>query len=438
MVLTGMSPKIFKVFDLLGLPALFTIRPTLDEGIQALPTRPSWAVAMDPWILSACRSPASSSELKEQGSRFIAHLAPAASPAAAMALLESLRKRYHDATHHCWAYRLGWARACCRGPRTTASRATRRASPSSERSRRRRFRRGPRRGALFRGREAGHRRARPRLQRRREAGARARPPRPETLTEEWLVSLPYGAQGSLRHAAEALGVELGEQAFGRGRDGRGQGSQGSARSAFAAPTGEARASSGRGRSGGNRSEGPRGRSRGGPRAGPRASATSVVQPAAFRGQHPLRLPGPFPLPLRAASSGSGRRPDHALLTFKGKVVHDPQFKVRPEMETTCDERPRPPGHPGEHRPEALLPLREVPRGIPGGGRAALPGRAALRAASWSWRATRPPSRPSPRPWSWTPRPSSSAPTRTSTVSTAAPSASPSATSSSPQARHARP
>lgn len=28
-------------------------------------------------------------------------------------------------------------------------------------------------------------------------------------------------------------------------------------------------------------------------------------------------------------------PDHALLTFKGKVVHDPQFKVRPEMETTC-------------------------------------------------------------------------------------------------------
>lgn len=35
LVLTGMSPKIFKVFDLLGLPALFTIHPTLDEGIQA-------------------------------------------------------------------------------------------------------------------------------------------------------------------------------------------------------------------------------------------------------------------------------------------------------------------------------------------------------------------------------------------------------------------
>ena len=33
MVLTGMSPKIFKVFDLLGLTALLTIRPTLDEGL---------------------------------------------------------------------------------------------------------------------------------------------------------------------------------------------------------------------------------------------------------------------------------------------------------------------------------------------------------------------------------------------------------------------
>jgi len=37
LVLTGMSSKIFKVFDLLGLPALLTIRPTLDEGLQAFP-----------------------------------------------------------------------------------------------------------------------------------------------------------------------------------------------------------------------------------------------------------------------------------------------------------------------------------------------------------------------------------------------------------------
>ena len=33
LVLTGMSPKIFKVFDLLGLAALLTLRPTLDEGL---------------------------------------------------------------------------------------------------------------------------------------------------------------------------------------------------------------------------------------------------------------------------------------------------------------------------------------------------------------------------------------------------------------------
>ncbi len=33
MALTGMSPKIYKVFDLLGLTALLTIRPTLDEGL---------------------------------------------------------------------------------------------------------------------------------------------------------------------------------------------------------------------------------------------------------------------------------------------------------------------------------------------------------------------------------------------------------------------
>jgi anti-sigma B factor antagonist len=33
MVLSGMSPKIYKVFDLLGLTALLTLRPTLDEGL---------------------------------------------------------------------------------------------------------------------------------------------------------------------------------------------------------------------------------------------------------------------------------------------------------------------------------------------------------------------------------------------------------------------
>jgi uncharacterized YigZ family protein len=42
-----------------------------------------------------------------QGSRFIADAAPAASAAEAEELLLSLRSRYHDATHHCYAYSIG-------------------------------------------------------------------------------------------------------------------------------------------------------------------------------------------------------------------------------------------------------------------------------------------------------------------------------------------
>jgi len=32
-------------------------------------------------------------------------------------------------------------------------------------------------------------------------------------------------------------------------------------------------------------------------------------------------------------------PHHALFTFKGKVVQDPNYKVRPELETTCESGP---------------------------------------------------------------------------------------------------
>lgn len=44
---------------------------------------------------------------KEKGSRFIAHAFPAENEEMAKEILESLRKRYHDARHHCFAYRLG-------------------------------------------------------------------------------------------------------------------------------------------------------------------------------------------------------------------------------------------------------------------------------------------------------------------------------------------
>ena len=45
-------------------------------------------------------------ELKEKGSRFLGFLIPARSREEAEEALELLRKRYHDATHVCFAYRV--------------------------------------------------------------------------------------------------------------------------------------------------------------------------------------------------------------------------------------------------------------------------------------------------------------------------------------------
>ena len=44
---------------------------------------------------------------KISGSRFIAEVAPAQGEEEAIAFLEAMRSKYHDARHHCWAYRLG-------------------------------------------------------------------------------------------------------------------------------------------------------------------------------------------------------------------------------------------------------------------------------------------------------------------------------------------
>lgn len=44
---------------------------------------------------------------KDQGSRFIALAAPVESEEEAKALLDKARKEYHDARHHCLAYRIG-------------------------------------------------------------------------------------------------------------------------------------------------------------------------------------------------------------------------------------------------------------------------------------------------------------------------------------------
>ena len=46
-------------------------------------------------------------QFKERSSKFFAYAYPVSSPEEAMELVEGLRKRYYDATHHCYAYRLG-------------------------------------------------------------------------------------------------------------------------------------------------------------------------------------------------------------------------------------------------------------------------------------------------------------------------------------------
>jgi uncharacterized YigZ family protein len=49
----------------------------------------------------------SRAEIREKGSRFLAVIGPAADEAAAKAMLTALERELPDATHHCWAWRLG-------------------------------------------------------------------------------------------------------------------------------------------------------------------------------------------------------------------------------------------------------------------------------------------------------------------------------------------
>ena len=45
---------------------------------------------------------------KDNGSRFIAHAYPVETEEEIKAIVESLKKEYHDARHHCYAWRLGY------------------------------------------------------------------------------------------------------------------------------------------------------------------------------------------------------------------------------------------------------------------------------------------------------------------------------------------
>jgi len=59
--------------------------------------------------MAAYAAPAGESraEIREKGSVFLAVIGPAADEATAKALLAGLEKEFPDATHHCWAWRLG-------------------------------------------------------------------------------------------------------------------------------------------------------------------------------------------------------------------------------------------------------------------------------------------------------------------------------------------
>ena len=47
-------------------------------------------------------------EIRERNSRFLARIEPAADEAAAKVALAAMARRFPDATHHCWAWRVGW------------------------------------------------------------------------------------------------------------------------------------------------------------------------------------------------------------------------------------------------------------------------------------------------------------------------------------------
>ena len=65
---------------------------------------------MDPVIKDAYKSIAARSEglFKDNGSRFIAFAFPVETPDQVKDIVDSLKNEYHDARHHCSAYRLGY------------------------------------------------------------------------------------------------------------------------------------------------------------------------------------------------------------------------------------------------------------------------------------------------------------------------------------------
>jgi len=126
-----------------------------------------------------------------------------------------LRKSYHDATHHCWAYRTGWKGAL-------RSRSSDDGEPSGTAG-------APILASLekrcvsdaclvvvryFGGTKLGT----GNLRRAYRASARltleAASLVKHVLCSDWSIELPWGAQGALRHRAGTLGIRLTEESCG--------------------------------------------------------------------------------------------------------------------------------------------------------------------------------------------------------------------------------
>jgi uncharacterized YigZ family protein len=151
------------------------------------------------------------SEFKEKGSSFLGRLAPVSSPEEAAKFVAEQKKRFHDATHHCWAYRIGWAeglqeRSSDGGePSHTAGLPIASALEG----------RGVSDACLvviryFGGVKLGTGGLARAYRTAAQLVLDAADLRPKVLCAEWEISLPYGAQGTVRHAASRLGVRLRE------------------------------------------------------------------------------------------------------------------------------------------------------------------------------------------------------------------------------------
>ena len=63
-------------------------------------------MTVDPGMYFTVTKNAGPREIREKGSRFIAFLYPVKGDLQASKIRENLRKKYHDATHICWSYRI--------------------------------------------------------------------------------------------------------------------------------------------------------------------------------------------------------------------------------------------------------------------------------------------------------------------------------------------